>query len=104
MTFHEQARQVRDQADTEAIAQVLAQYPWGKDVWPRPAGSVQDSSDDLDRISSDKHTMELQEAHISYDLSVLEILDRDLGKLDTSIPSGFEQVDVVLTALEAYQV
>ncbi|MBD8828986.1 hypothetical protein [Pseudomonas sp. CFBP 13602] len=158
MTFDEQACLVREQADKAAIAQLLAQYPWGKDVDPRPAGSVSDSNADLERLSSDpakrrkklkaqiasyekmlarsiakhddlkrkgleevgnydlmvcysgrpidacRHTMELHEAHISYDLSVLEILDRELGKLDTSIPDGFKEIDVVLTALEAYQV
>lgn len=49
-------------------------------------------------------TMELHEAHISYDLSILEILERELSKLDKSIPPGFVLVDAILTAHQAFQV
>lgn len=158
MTFNEKASQVRNEADKEAIAQLLAQYSWGKDVGPRPAGTVPDSSADLDSLTSEpikrklkletriqtyrvtlarsiakhddlkrrgldevgdydlmvcysgsllnacRHTMELHEAHISYDLSILEILDRELSKLDVSIPPGFVLVDAVLPAHQAFQV
>ncbi|MNP11015.1 hypothetical protein D3C76_1031830 [compost metagenome] len=158
MTFDEKASQVRNEADKEAIAQLLAQYSWGKDVGPRPAGTVPDSSADLDSLTSEpikrklklekriqtyratlarsiakhddlkrrgldevgdydlmvcysgsplnacRHTMELHEAHISYDLSILEILDRELSKLDVSIPPGFVLVDAVLPAHQAFQV
>ena len=53
MTFDEKASQVRNEADKEAIAQLLAQYSWGKDVGPRPAGTVPDSSADLDSLTSE---------------------------------------------------
>jgi len=53
MTFNEKASQVRNEADKEAIAQLLAQYSWGKDVGPRPAGTVPDSSADLDSLTSE---------------------------------------------------
>lgn len=158
MTFDEKARKIRSEANTEAIAQLLAQYPWGKDVPPRPVGTVPDSSADLDRLPTDpvkrktklesrvqayrsslarsikkhddlkrlgldevgnsdlmicysgdplsacRHTMALHTAHISYDLSVLEILDRELLKLDASVPPGFVLVNAVLTAHQAFQV
>lgn len=158
MTFNEKACQARSEADQEAIAQLLAQYPWGKDVAPRPVGTVPDSSADLDRLTTDpvkrkaklesrvhsyrtmltrsinkhdnlkrlgldevgdsdlmvcysgnplaacRHTIELHEAHISYALSVLEILDRELSKLDASVPPGFVLVNAVLTAHQAFQV
>jgi hypothetical protein len=48
--------------------------------------------------------MALHTAHISYDLSVLEILDRELSKLDASVPPGFVLVNAVLTAHQAFQV
>ena len=158
MTFNEKASQVRNEADQKAIAQLLAQYPWGKDVGPRPPGTVPDSSADLEGLTSDpikrksklekrvqtyremlarsvakhdelkrrgldevgnsdlmvcysgnplsacRYTMELHEAHISYYLSILEILDRELSKLDASIPPGFVLVDAVLPAHQAFQV
>ncbi|WP_146151483.1 hypothetical protein [Pseudomonas sp. R9.37] len=158
MTFDEQAHKIRSEADRKAIAQLLAQYPWGKDVPARPAGAVPDSSADLERLPNDlvkrkaklelrvqayrsslarsikkhddlkrlgldevgnsdlmicysgdplaacRHTMALHEAHISYDLSVLEILDRELSKLDASVPTGFLLVDAVLTPRQAFQV
>ena len=158
MTFNEKASQVRNEADQKAIAQLLAQYPWGKDVGPRPPGTVPDSSADLEGLTSEpikrksklekrvqtyrvmlarsiakhdelkrrgldevgdsdlmvcysgnplsacRHTMELHEAHISYYLSILEILDRELSKLDVSIPPGFVLVDAVLPAHQAFQV
>lgn len=53
MTFNEKAIQARSEADQEAIAQLLAQYPWGKDVGPRPPGTVPDSSADLEGLTSD---------------------------------------------------
>lgn len=158
MTFDEQANQVRRNADLAAIVLLLDQYPWGKDVGPRPAGTVPDSSAGLERLSLDpakrraklktqiqsyrqslarsiqkhddlkcrglvevgnydlmvcysenplsacKWTMELHEAHISYDLSILEILDCELAKLDESVPIGFVRVDAVLTAHQAFMV
>lgn len=158
MTFDERADQVRREADQAAITSLLGQYPWGKDVGPRAAGTVPDYCADIERLPRDpakrkaklseriesyrqslarsiqKHddlkrrgldevgnydlmvcysekplnacmrTMELHEAHISYDLSILEILERELSKLDESIPPGFVLVDVVLTAHQAYQV
>ena len=158
MTFNEKASQVRNEADQKAIAQLLAQYPWGKDVEPRPPGTVPDSSADLEGLTSDpikrksklekrvqtyremlarsvakhdelkrrgldevgnsdlmvcysgnplsacRHTLELHEAHISYYLSILEILERELSKLDVSIPPGFVLVDAVLPAHQAFQV
>nr|BCU00338.1 hypothetical protein [uncultured bacterium] len=158
MTFDERADQVRREADLAAIASLLGQYPWGKEVGPRPAGSVSDCCADTERLPRDpgkrkakllsriesyrqslarsiqKHddlkrggldevgnydlmvcysenplnacmrTMELHEAHISYDLSILEILERELSKLDESIPAGFVLVDAILTAHQAYQV
>lgn len=158
MTLDERAERVRAEADQRAIAQLLDQYPWGKDVEPRPAGTVPDSSADLDRITSNpakrramierrihsygqtlarsiqkhddlkrqgldevgnydlmvcysenplsacKWTMELHEAHISYYLSILEILERELSKLEEGIPPGFVLVDAVLTARQAFQV
>lgn len=53
MTFNEKASQVRNEVDQKAIAQLLAQYPWGKDVGPRPPGIVPDSSADLEGLTSD---------------------------------------------------
>lgn len=158
MTFDERANEVRMDADLAAIALLLGQYPWGKDVGPRPAGTVPDSSAGLERLSLDpakrrtklktqiqsyrqslarsiqkhddlkcrglvevgnydlmvcysenplsacKWTMELHEAHISYYLSILEILEQEWLKLDQSIPPGFVLVDAVLTAYQAFQV
>lgn len=158
MTFNEKASHARSEADHEAIALLLSKYPWGKDIVPRPAGTVPNSSVDLERLPNDpskrkaklesrvrsyrmmlarsiskhdslkrlgldevgdsdlmicysgdpyaacRHTIELHEAHISYALSVLEILDRELSKLDESVPPGFVQVNAVLTAHQAFQV
>lgn len=158
MTFNEKASQVRSEADKKAIAELLEQYPWGKDVGPRPVGSVPDSSAGLEKLPSDtakreskleariqtyramlarsigkhddlkrrgldevgdsdlmvcysgnplsacRHTMDLHEAHISYYLSILEILDGELSKLDVSVPPGFVLVDVILPAHQAFQV
>lgn len=55
-------------------------------------------------LSACKWTMELHQAHISYGLSIIAIMDAELGKLDTSVPAGFVQVDAILTAHQAYQV
>ena len=158
MTFDEEAQKIRNEADHGAIAQLLEQYPWGRDVGRRPAGTVPDTSANLDRLPNDpkkrraklerqvqsyetmlersiskhdslkrrgledvgdydlmvcysanplkacKFTIELHEAHISYDLSILEILERELSKLDESIPAGFVLVDAILPAYQAYQV
>ncbi len=158
MTFNERADYIRCNADQGAIAKLLGQYPWGKDVGPRAPGTVTDSSVDLGNLSNNrskrkaalekriysyqqslarsiqkhdalkrvglaevsnsdlmvcysgkplsacKWTMELHEAHISYALSILEILEAELSKLDESIPAGFILVDVLLTAHQAFQV
>ncbi|MGC6373666.1 hypothetical protein [Pseudomonas sp. S2.OTC.A_B10] len=55
-------------------------------------------------LNACKRTMDLHEAHISYELSILEILERELSKLDERIPLGFVHVDAILTAHQAYQV
>ncbi|MCK9709843.1 hypothetical protein [Pseudomonas syringae] len=54
-------------------------------------------------IAACMHTMRLHEAHISYDRSVLEILDSELAKLDSSVPYGFVQIDAVLSEFDAFQ-
>ena len=158
MTFEEEAQRVRNESDQVAIAQLLAQYPWGCDVGPRKTGTVTDSSADIDRLPKDpkkrkakleqkvksyqimlersiakhdslkrrgledvsnydlmvcysanplracKFTMDLHEAHISYDRSILEILHRELSELEESVPPGFVLVEAVLPAYQAYQV
>lgn len=55
-------------------------------------------------LNACKFNMELFVAHISYDLSILEILDCELAKLDESVPIGFVRVDAVLTAHQAFMV
>ena len=49
-------------------------------------------------------TMELLRAHISYYLSVLEILAQEISTLDKSIPPGYQCVEVLLPAMQAYEV
>lgn len=157
MTFNE-VHQVRLKADRDAIAELLAQYPWGRDVEPRAPGSIPSHCAGIDSLSADpakrkaklqrqvqihqnslfrsiekhdslkrrgldnvgdadlmvcysgdalkacKFTIELHEAHISYDLSILEKLDGELAKLDDSIPPGFVLINAVLPAYQAYQI
>lgn len=151
------AQQVRDSADRSAIQQMLASFPWGAAVEPRPAGSITESSAGIDRMPKDpgkrlvkllqsesyyrdslaksiaKHdllkrngvdamsdsdlvmafsgplnacsnTMRLHEAHISYYLSVLEILEQHISILDDSVPPGYQRVDVILPAFQVYEV
>ncbi|MDP5168578.1 hypothetical protein [Pseudomonas syringae] len=57
-----------------------------------------------DPLAACMHTMRLHEAHISYDRSVLEILDQELAKLDSNVPQGFVQIDVLLPDFQAFQV
>lgn len=49
-------------------------------------------------------TMELLRAHISYYLSILEILEREISTLDESIPPGYQCVEVILPVVQAYEV
>lgn len=49
-------------------------------------------------------TMELLSAHISYYLSILEILGREISRLDETIPPGYQCVEVILPVVQAYEV
>lgn len=86
MTFNEKANQVRKEADKEAIAKLLAQYPWGKDLGPRPAGTVSDSSADLDSLTSEpiKRKLKLEKRVQTYRAT----LARSIAKHDDAQASG----------------
>ena len=89
MTFNEKASQVRSEADQKAIAQLLAQYPWGKDVGPRPPGTVPDSSADLEGLTSDpiKRKSKLEKRVQTY----REMLARSIAKHDELKRRGLDE-------------
>lgn len=55
-------------------------------------------------LNACRNTMELHEAHISYYLSALEILEQHISAIDDSVPPGYQRVDVILPAFQAYEV
>jgi hypothetical protein len=55
-------------------------------------------------LNACRNTMELHEAHISYYLSALEILEQHISAMDDSVPPGYQCVDVILPAFQAYEV